>query len=110
MRCTVPSPGALPRCFSNWYQNLKPKPQTLVPCLPCPAQVHIELEEERASKVRLQQTVAKLRHITLAQAGGPQGSTDEGASRYNPYVGAYYRKAYADRDFEQYPPKVCYVT
>ena len=86
-------------CTGAWTLNLARHPG------PIP-QVHIELEEERASKVRLQQTVTKLRHIALAQAGAAEGGTDREAARYNPYVGAYYRKAYADRDFEQYPPKV----
>lgn len=52
-------------------------------------------------KARLQQTVAKLRAIIAQYAAAVNATT----AVQNPYLGAWYRKQYADREFVQYPPK-----
>lgn len=68
--------------------------------------MRLELSEERESRARLQHTIAKLRAIVVAQAAADKSAASEGASRYNPYIAAWYRKAHADQEFDQYPPKV----
>lgn len=72
-------------------------------------QVRIELNEERDNRARMQHTIAKLRNIIVAQANGQdaQQQGDPAAARFNPYIAAWYRKTNADKEFEQYPPKVC---
>ncbi len=66
-------------------------------------QVRTELNEERQRSSLLQNTVAKLRNIVVAQA---RADGTAGKERYNPYIAAWYRKANADGEFQQYPPKV----
>eukprot|EP00798_Chlamydomonas_sp_ICE-L_P017658 gene17658-24005_t len=65
--------------------------------------IHLELQQERAAKINLQQQVAKLRHLALQQgeAGGHGGA----AANFNPYVASFYRKAFAPHEFDGYPPQ-----
>lgn len=59
-----------------------------------------DLELARHDNVRLAATVAKLRTVLTAQAVGANAE----AARENPHVAAWYRKAYADREWQRVPP------
>ncbi|PNW83031.1 hypothetical protein CHLRE_06g303800v5 [Chlamydomonas reinhardtii] len=62
--------------------------------------VRQDLETARGDNMRLAGTVAKLRTVLTAQAA----SSNAGAARENPFVAAWYRKAYADTEWQKVPP------
>ncbi|KAG2432036.1 hypothetical protein HYH02_013106 [Chlamydomonas schloesseri] len=62
--------------------------------------VRQDLETARTDNMRLAGTVAKLRTVLTAQAAG----SNAGAARENPFVAAWYRKAYADTEWQKMPP------
>ncbi|KAG2428953.1 hypothetical protein HXX76_011197 [Chlamydomonas incerta] len=62
--------------------------------------VRADLETARTDNMRLAGTVAKLRTVLTAQAA----SSNAGAARENPFVAAWYRKAYADTEWQKMPP------
>ncbi len=64
------------------------------------SQLHIELEEERQSKAQLQATLAKLRHVVVAQSA----AAEQSSGAHNPHIAAWYRRQYAGQEFKPYPP------
>ncbi|GIL62541.1 hypothetical protein Vafri_16633 [Volvox africanus] len=62
--------------------------------------VRADLEASRHDNIRLVAMVAKLRTALGLHAAGSSG----GGARENPYVAAWYRKAYADREWQRVPP------
>ncbi|GLC36530.1 hypothetical protein PLESTB_000158400 [Pleodorina starrii] len=61
--------------------------------------VRADLEASRQDNLRLAATVAKLRTALAVQSAG--GAP---AARENPYVAAWYRRAYADQEWQRLPP------
>ncbi len=58
----------------------------------------MDLQEERDGRQALQQSVNKLRHALLHQAGTAQ------TAKQSPHVAAWYRRTYADGDFIKWEP------
>ena len=69
------------------------------------SQVHTELEEERQAREKMRYTVSRLRNVVEAQSTAMNGGIDPNASQYNPYMAAYYRKTFAENEFQDYPPQ-----
>ncbi|KAG2496985.1 hypothetical protein HYH03_004991 [Edaphochlamys debaryana] len=59
-----------------------------------------DLEATRHDNLRLAATVAKLRNVLTAKVA----ATNADAARENPYVAAWFRKAYADQEWQGVPP------
>ncbi|EFJ51411.1 hypothetical protein VOLCADRAFT_87666 [Volvox carteri f. nagariensis] len=68
--------------------------------------LHADLEAARQDNLRLVATVAKLRAAMGLQGPGGAGTGGGGAvaARENPYLAAWYRKAYADSEWQRMPP------
>ncbi|KXZ46943.1 hypothetical protein GPECTOR_39g437 [Gonium pectorale] len=64
------------------------------------SEVRAELEAARADNLRLAGSVAKLRAALAAGAAGANAA----AAAENPFVAAWYRKAYADKEWQRVPP------
>ena len=66
-------------------------------------QVRAELEDERQLRARLQHTIARLRHILTFQARAANENGPLNPSEPNPFVGAWYRKYWADQEIDKFP-------
>ncbi|GIL90370.1 hypothetical protein Vretimale_18240 [Volvox reticuliferus] len=68
--------------------------------------VRADLEASRQDNLRLVAMVAKLRTaLGLQAAGAGVGGSSAGGARENPYVAAWYRRAYADQEWQRVPPR-----